>query len=116
MKGKKGMIVILTCAVTIAVFPAMVIANNNKLRTVEEVKADISSDEYTIRWGDTLSVIAEASNKQIFELKKDNKIANVDVIYANNKLKINTDSEALEATEIQNTNTKEAILIVEKVR
>ncbi|WP_430609981.1 LysM peptidoglycan-binding domain-containing protein [Enterococcus sp. DIV0876] len=55
-------------------------------RTVEQVKQDISGNEYTIKWGDTLSVISEATNITIERLAQWNNISNIDLIFAGNKL------------------------------
>ncbi|HHA5523890.1 TPA: LysM peptidoglycan-binding domain-containing protein [Enterococcus faecium] len=55
-------------------------------RTVEQIKADIKGNEYTIVWGDTLSGISQAINITVQKLADINKIANVDLIYAGNKL------------------------------
>lgn len=58
-------------------------------RTVEQIKADIAKTngkEYTIVWGDTLSGISQATNITVQKLADMNNIANVDLIYAGNKL------------------------------
>lgn len=55
-------------------------------RTVEQIKADLKGNEYTIVWGDTLSGISQATNISVQKLADMNKIANVDLIYAGNKL------------------------------
>ncbi|HHJ5066892.1 TPA: LysM peptidoglycan-binding domain-containing protein [Enterococcus hirae] len=55
-------------------------------RTVEQIKADMNGNEYTIVWGDTLSAISQATNISVQKLADMNKIANVDLIYAGNKL------------------------------
>lgn len=55
-------------------------------RTVEQIKADIKGNEYTIVWGDTLSGISQATNINVQKLADINKIGNVDLIYAGNKL------------------------------
>lgn len=55
-------------------------------RTVEQIKADIKGNEYTIVWGDTLSGISQATNITVQKLADINKIGNVDLIYAGNKL------------------------------
>lgn len=59
-------------------------------RTVEEVKADIQNidnlSHYTIRWGDTLSAISGATDISVDSLVEINRIANRDLIFANNKL------------------------------
>lgn len=58
-------------------------------RTVQQISADIAKTngkEYTIVWGDTLSGISQATNISVRKLADMNKIANVDLIYAGNKL------------------------------
>ncbi|MBF9684796.1 CAP domain-containing protein [Streptococcus pseudopneumoniae] len=59
-------------------------------RTVEEVKADILNidnlSHYTIKWGDTLSAISGATGLPVDSLVEINRIANRDLIFANNKL------------------------------
>ena len=55
-------------------------------RTVEQIKADMKGNEYTIVWGDTLSGISQATNISVQKFADMNKIANVDLIYAGNKL------------------------------
>lgn len=58
-------------------------------RTVDQIKADIAKTngkEYTIVWGDTLSGISQATNITVQKLVDMNQIANVDLIYAGNKL------------------------------
>ena len=55
-------------------------------RTVEQIKADMKGNAYTIVWGDTLSGISQATNISVQKLADMNKIANVDLIYAGNKL------------------------------
>ena len=59
-------------------------------RTVEEVKADLQNinnlSHYTIKWGDTLSAISGATGLSVDSLVEINRIANRDLIFANNKL------------------------------
>ncbi|GMC02547.1 hypothetical protein K5E_22120 [Enterococcus thailandicus] len=55
-------------------------------RTVDQIKADIKGNEYTIVWGDTLSGISQATNISVQKLADMNKIANVDLIFVGNKL------------------------------
>ncbi|MBE9855091.1 LysM peptidoglycan-binding domain-containing protein [Enterococcus faecalis] len=55
-------------------------------RSAEQIKAEINGNEYTIVWGDTLSAISQATNITVQKLADMNKIANVDLIYAGNKL------------------------------
>ena len=57
-------------------------------RTVEQIKADVSKSNgnYTIVEGDYLWGISQATNITVQKLADMNKIANVDLIYAGNKL------------------------------
>lgn len=58
-------------------------------RSIEQIKADIvktDGTEYTIVTGHTLSGIGEATNMTVKALAEKNSIANVDLIYAGNKL------------------------------
>ena len=59
-------------------------------RTVAEVKVDIQNvdnlSQYTIKWGDTLSAISGATGLSVDSLVEINRIANRDLIFANNKL------------------------------
>lgn len=57
-------------------------------RTVEEIRAEIGdfSKPYTIKWGDTLGYISEASGVDMKKLAKDNGIADVNLIYTGNVL------------------------------
>ena len=59
-------------------------------RTVEQVKTDIASlakdSNYVIKWGDTLSVISEATGISMDALAQMNQITNVNLIYAHNEL------------------------------
>lgn len=67
-------------------------------RSAEQIKAEIKGNEYTIVWGDTLSAISQATNITVQKLADMNKIANVDLIYAGNKLVFNGN-----VTSIQNS-------------
>lgn len=58
-------------------------------RSAEQIKAEIKGNEYTIVWGDTLSAISQATNITVQKLADMNKITNVDLIYAGNKLVFN---------------------------
>ena len=53
-------------------------------RSVDEIRADISTSEnkqtYTIKYGDTLSTIAEALNVDVTVLANLNQISNIDLI------------------------------------
>lgn len=58
-------------------------------RSVEEIKASVSGDVYTIQWGDYLSGISEATGITVEDLAAWNNIANKDLIYAGNQLLVN---------------------------
>ena len=57
-------------------------------RTVEEIKQDIGdfSKPYTIKWGDTLSAIQEATGIDYHKIAAENGIEDVNLIYAGNIL------------------------------
>ena len=57
-------------------------------RTAEEIKQDIGnfSKPYTIKWGDTLSAIQEATGIDYHKIAADNGIEDVNLIYAGNIL------------------------------
>ena len=61
-------------------------------RTVEQIKADITSNEnqqtYTVQYGDTLGNIAQAMNIDLVDLAKINQIANADLIFPGTVLTI----------------------------
>lgn len=70
-----------------------------KARTVEEIKKDFDSSEdcyrYVIKWGDTLSAIAQALEIDISILIQVNDIANADLIYTGNTLYLSQDGKRL---------------------
>ena len=57
-------------------------------RTADQIKQDIGdfSKPYTIKWGDTLSAIQEATGVDYHKLAADNGIKDVNMIYAGNAL------------------------------
>ncbi|EOD5300577.1 C39 family peptidase [Enterococcus faecium] len=57
-------------------------------RTVEQIKADIQGNQYTIVWGDTLGNIGEAYNITVDKLQSWNNIADANLIYAGNTLSV----------------------------
>lgn len=57
-----------------------------KPRTSEQIKSEIKGNEYIIQWGDTRSAITVATDISINHLAEINQIANIDLIYAGNKL------------------------------
>ncbi|MET3558415.1 LysM repeat protein [Streptococcus rupicaprae] len=68
-------------------------------RTVKEIKRDIETSEdktkYLIKWGDTLSTIAQALEIDLQVLIQINQISNADLIYAGNVLFISQDGTRL---------------------
>ena len=75
-------------------------------RTVEQIKADITSNEnqqtYTVQYGDTLGNIAQAMNIDLVDLAKINQIANADLIFPGTVLTITTNGHnEITSVEIQ---------------
>ena len=75
-------------------------------RTVEQIKADITSNEnqqtYTVQYGDTLGNIAQAMNIDLVDLAKINQIANADLIFPGTVLTITTNGHnEIASVEIQ---------------
>lgn len=100
MKINKKMLFASTVA--LSVFP-LITANaeeesqNWTARTVDQIKADITSSEnqqtYTVQYGDTLGTIAEAFDLDVNVLAHINAIANIDLIYPNTVLNITTNDK-----------------------
>ncbi len=80
-------------------------------RTVAEVKADIQKEgdlfKYVIKWGDTLSVISEASNIPVDVLQEMNQVSGKNLFLPHNELYFT------EAETISDTVTKHKIVIKE---
>ena len=80
-------------------------------RTVEEVKADIQKEgdlfKYVIKWGDTLSVISEASNIPVDVLQEMNQASGKNLFLPHNELYFT------EAETVSDTVTKHKIIIKE---
>ena len=67
-------------------------------RTVEQVKQDVKTDdkgvqEYTIKWGDTLSVISEATGASLDSLVQVNEIQDANLIYPGTVLRFSADQK-----------------------
>ena len=67
-------------------------------RTVEQVKQDVKTDdkgvqEYTIKWGDTLSVISEATGASLDTLVQVNEIQDANLIYSGTVLRFSADQK-----------------------
>ena len=75
-------------AVGTATIATSVNATEWTARTAEEIKQDIGdfSKPYTIKWGDTLSAIQEATGIDYHKIAADNGIEDVNLIYAGNIL------------------------------
>ena len=81
-------------------------SQNWTARTVEQIKADITSNEnqqtYTVQYGDTLGNIAQAMNIDLVDLAKINQIANADLIFPGTVLTITTNGHnEIASVEIQ---------------
>ena len=80
-------------------------------RTVEQVKADIQKEDnffkYEIKWGDTLSVISEATNIPVDVLKEMNRISDRNLFLPHNEL-LYTEGES-----VTDSKTKHKIVIKE---
>ena len=80
-------------------------------RTVEQVKADIQKEDnffkYEIKWGDTLSVISEATNIPVDVLKEMNRISDRNLFLPHNEL-LYTEGES-----VTDSRTKHKIVIKE---
>ena len=67
-------------------------------RTVEQVKQGVKTDdkgvqEYTIKWGDTLSVISEATGASLDTLVQVNEIQDANLIYPGTVLRFSADQK-----------------------
>lgn len=117
MKINKKMLFASTVA--LSVFP-LITANaeeesqNWTARTVDQIKADITSSEnqqtYTVQYGDTLGTIAEAFGLDVNVLAHINAIANIDLIYPNTVLNITTnDKNEITGVEITSPQATRAV-------
>ena len=86
--GKLVLALVGLFAVGAATIATSVNATEWTARTVEEIKQDIGdfSKPYTIKWGDTLSAIQEATGIDYHKIAADNGIEDVNLIYAGNIL------------------------------
>lgn len=86
--GKLVLALVGSFAVGAATIATSVNAAEWTARTVEEIKQDIGdfSKPYTIKWGDTLSAIQEATGIDYHKIAADNGIEEVNLIYAGNIL------------------------------
>ncbi|SQF26439.1 LysM domain-containing protein [Streptococcus gordonii] len=117
MKINKKMLFASTVA--LSVFPLMTAnaeeeSQNWTARTVDQIKADITSSEnqqtYTVQYGDTLGTIAEAFDLDVNVLAHINAIANIDLIYPNTVLNITTnDKNEITGVEITSPQATRAV-------
>ena len=86
--GRLVLALVSSFAVGVATISTGVNATEWTARTVEEIKQDIGdfSKPYTIKWGDTLSAIQEATGIDYHKIATDNGIEDVNLIYAGNIL------------------------------
>ena len=86
--GKLILALVGSFAVGTATIATSVNATEWTARTAEEIKQDIGdfSKPYTIKWGDTLSAIQEATGIDYHKIAADNGIEDVNLIYAGNIL------------------------------
>lgn len=113
--------VITTSALTLGVGLGLAAFNSNKvsaatttwtansISTIQSALKSEGSAPYTIKWGDTLSTIVEAAKKNgvdtsVEKLAQINKIANVDLIYAGNKLWFNAKDGSVTVQNSDGTN------------
>ena len=86
-----------------------------EVRTVEQVKADIASlakdSNYVIKWGDTLSVISEATGISMDALAQMNQITNVNLIYAHNELGF---TQPISTTTGNQTVSKQTVTVINR--
>ena len=73
----------------------------NNLATVQASLAK-GENPYTIQWGDTLSVISEATGVSVSQLAQQNNIANVNLIYAGNQLFVHQNADGSKTVIVQN--------------
>ncbi|MBP2621024.1 LysM peptidoglycan-binding domain-containing protein [Streptococcus panodentis] len=101
--------VFLASTLALSVFPLMNAqaeeqSENWTARTVDQIKADITSNEnqqtYTVQYGDTLGNIAQAMNIDVADLARINQIANADLIFPGTVLSITT-NEHNEITSVE---------------
>lgn len=85
-------------------------ASSWEARTVEQVKADFQEKEdgnktYTIKYGDTLGVVAKAAGVDVNQLAAFNNIENANLIFPGNELTFNFDAnEKVSSVEVKEAN------------
>jgi len=89
-------------------------------RSVEEVSADMeavdeSTSEYTVVYGDTLSVIANAAGVSVNTLVQINEIENADLIFPSNSISFTKNDEGeVDEVVVEDTNNKKDTYKVEE--
>lgn len=107
-----------TLALGLFAFDEEASASEWKARGVEEVKAELVTEDnttsYTIKYGDTLGVIGKASGLSVNELASINDIDNVDFILPGNKISFESDDLG-NIDSVSITNEQEEVLVEEAV-
>lgn len=104
MKPIKKKLMMVTASLTFLGFAGFSVNSANaeevawKARTASEVKQDVKKDdkgtqEYTIKWGDTLSVISEATDVSLDTLVKVNEIQDANLIYPGTVIRFSADQK-----------------------
>ena len=88
-------------------------------RTVDEVKQDLALSQnkavYTVKYGDTLGVIAEGLNVDLAVLAKVNNIVDVDLIYPDTVLTVTYNQQRAESLTFETPATSETAATVTEV-
>lgn len=121
---KKALAIITTVSLVSAFAVNNVEAKDNwEQRSVEDVKSEVQNlnDEfvYTIQYGDTLGVIAEAIDVEVDKLVEVNSIQNADLIIAGDELRISENKETVtvetETGDVSSYDISEEVVEVEPV-
>ena len=111
-------VLVSTLALGLFTFDKEASASEWKARGVEEVKAELVTEDnttsYTIKYGDTLGVIGKASGLDVNELASINDIDNVDFILPGNKVLFESDDLG-NIDSVSITNEQEEVLVEETV-
>ena len=125
MNYKKKALAIITTASLVSAFAVNNVEakENWEQRSVEDVKSEVQNlnDEfvYTIQYGDTLGVIAEAIDVDLDKLVEVNSIQNADLIIAGDELRISENKETItvetETGDVSSYDISEEVVEVEPV-
>ena len=125
MNYKKKALAIITTASLVSAFAVNNVEakDNWEQRSVEDVKSEVQNlnDEfvYTIQYGDTLGVIAEAIDVEVDKLVEVNSIQNADLIIAGDELRISENKETVtvetETGDVSSYDISEEVVEVEPV-